>query len=370
MANPSDTSPQPDWNALNQQFWQTWTGAASPATPAAPTGLPWHEGLELWSRMFSGQGGAQGDVAERMLAGAKQFAAFAQAATGSAAAGAANPWTSAYTQAFGPLSATSNPMLDAMKSMQGQGLKGFEQLAAEAQRMAGPARDEMMASMSLPAFGYTREQQERTQAFARASVELQERSAAYNALMLKASQRAFERMERKLAERSEPGREVGTLRGVYDLWIDAAEEGYAEVALSPEFRTAYGELVNAQMRVKKLVNAEIERSTQGVGMPTRTEIDAVHARLADLRRRLAQLEEAIGPSDVEEAMREPAGAARATSKTEPKPKSKSKPAKHAGNGKRGSEAGDAARTRAPQPFAQRLAATRVGGPAKPKHGRK
>src|SRR5687767_14484315 len=160
MAKPSDTSPQPDWNALNQQFWKTWTGAASPATPASPSGLPWHDGLELWSRMFSGQGGAQGDVAERMLAGAKQFAAFAQAATQQASAGAgagtANPWTAAYTQAFGPLSATSNPMLDAMKSMQGQGLRGFEQLAAEAQRMAGPARDEMMASISLPAFGYTR----------------------------------------------------------------------------------------------------------------------------------------------------------------------------------------------------------------------
>ena len=39
-------------------------------------------------------------------------------------------------------------------------------------------------------------------------------------------------------------------RALFDLWIDAAEEAYAEIALSPQFREVYGEFVNSQMRVR------------------------------------------------------------------------------------------------------------------------
>ena len=112
----SSAGGQPDWNALNQQFWKAWTEGASQAGAAGRGNLPWHEGLEMWSRMFAGQGGGQGDVVERMLAGARQFAAFAQSATQPAGApfGAAgqNPWSAAFAQSFGPLSGTNNPMLD------------------------------------------------------------------------------------------------------------------------------------------------------------------------------------------------------------------------------------------------------------------
>lgn len=358
----------PDWNALNQQFWKAWTEGAGQAGAARRGDLPWHEGLEMWSRMFAGQGGGQAEVVERMLAGARQFAAFAQSATqpDGAAFGAAgqNPWSAAYAQSFGPLSATHNPMLEAMRSVAGQGAKGFEQFAAEAGRLAAPMREEFAAMTSMPAFGYTREQQERSQAFVAASVALQERMSRYNALMLKASMRAFELMEGKLGERSEPGREVGTLRGLYDLWIDAAEEGYAEVALSQEFREAYGELVNAQMRLKKLVNEEIERSTEGVGIPTRTEVDAVHRRLAELRRRLARLEDALG-TEVLPAADESSNAAapRAAKRRAAKPRKPSKVARPA----RAAEAApaktrpsaQAPRAPARAGFAETLAATRA-----------
>jgi class III poly(R)-hydroxyalkanoic acid synthase PhaE subunit len=355
-----------DWEALNKQMWSAWTEAARQAGGADTMKMPWHEGLESWSRLFAPQSNAQSDVVERMMSGARQFLGMAQAAaqtaSGKTPMGSASAWSDMLTQALGGLSQFNNPMLDAMRGIAGEGAMGWEQLAAETHKLAGPMKAELGALLSLPTFGYQREQQERQQKLGAAMAEYQEWFARYNGLMLKASQRAFEQMERKLAERSEPGREVGTLRGVYDLWVDAAEEGYAEVALSPEFRKAYGELVNAQMRVRKLVNAEIERSTQGVGMPTRTELDAVHARLADMRRRLSRLEEAV---DAEEAQpREAASPAPARSKT------KSKPAQRARKGNGNGERQAAARASAPQAFAERLAATRAKGRAKPKDGRK
>jgi hypothetical protein len=138
--------------------------------------------------------------------------------------------------------------------------------------------------MEMPAFGYLREHQERLQQGAVALTDYREQLGRYNSLMLKAMQRGFELFEGKLLEREEPGRQVESLRALYDLWVDAAEEGYAEIALSPEFREAYGALVNAQMRVRSAIQQEVEHLGRDLGMPTRSEIDTLGKRLHDLRR--------------------------------------------------------------------------------------
>src|SRR5690606_9996916 len=76
--------------------------------------------------------------------------------------------------------------------------------------------------------------------------------------------------------REEPGRQIETPRALFDLWIDAAEEAYAEIALSPEFRRAYADLVDAQMRVRAGLQGQVEQVCATLGMPTRTEVDAAH----------------------------------------------------------------------------------------------
>jgi polyhydroxyalkanoate synthase subunit PhaE len=138
--------------------------------------------------------------------------------------------------------------------------------------------------LNMPAFGSSRESQERqtdmfkqVQAYAKAMQD-------YQALQLKSTQMAVDRMQSKLEERNEPGRELDSLKAVYDLWIDALEESFAEVALTAEYQKAYGNLVDAQMRVRANVQKQIELATGQVGMPTRTELEGVHLKLAELRR--------------------------------------------------------------------------------------
>ena len=75
-------------------------------------------------------------------------------------------------------------------------------------------------------------------------------------------------------------------RGSFDPWIDAAEEAYADIALSPEFREVYGALVNAQMRLRAGVQKEVELAGAMFGMPTRTEVDSAHRKIAELERAL------------------------------------------------------------------------------------
>jgi len=171
-----------------------------------------------------------------------------------------------------------------LKGISGQGAQGFEQLSQSFAPFLAQAKQEGMSWLQAPAFGYAREHQEHYQKMLTAFAEYQEALKAHNALMLQSSQRSFAIFEDKLAERGEPGRQIDSMRGLYDLWVDAAEQAYAETALSDEFRKVYGDVVNAQTRVRSQIQQEVERIGTDLGMPTRSELNSVHKRLHEMRR--------------------------------------------------------------------------------------
>jgi hypothetical protein len=186
----------------------------------------------------------------------------------------------------------NNPLAKALREISGQGVRSFEQLASGAAPMLQQMQSEGVSWLKAPAFGYAREHQEHYQKMALAFVDFQQAAKKYSALIMKSSQRSFEILELKLAERAEPGRQIDSVRALYDLWVDAAEEAYAEIALSDEFRKVYGDVVNSQMRVRSQMQQEVERIGVDLGMPTRTELNSVHKRLHDLRRELRDSQEA------------------------------------------------------------------------------
>jgi class III poly(R)-hydroxyalkanoic acid synthase PhaE subunit len=140
--------------------------------------------------------------------------------------------------------------------------------------------------LNMPAFGSNRESQERKQALIKHIASYMQAMQAYQGLQMKSIQMAIERMQSKLEERNEHGRQLDSLKAVYDLWIDALEESFAEVALTKDYQTAYGQLVDAQMRVRANVQKQIELATGEIGMPTRSELEGVHQKLAETRRTL------------------------------------------------------------------------------------
>lgn len=147
--------------------------------------------------------------------------------------------------------------------------------------------------LDMPAFGYTREHQERMQAFAKATAEFQQASQAFNAIIAEAGQDAFARFESLLAQRGSDGKPVETARGLFDLWIDAAEDAYADIALGDRFQSAFGDYVNAQMRVRAAMQKEVELACAQWGIPGRAEVDAAHRKVAQLERELRRLREAV-----------------------------------------------------------------------------
>lgn len=285
-----------DFNALARQYWNAWGEAMRNAAPgAAQAGTqPWQEALAWWSRAAQADGGQGNETIGRFNAQAQHWLAQMQqvAAQFAGRDAGATEVAAAWKQAMDAIG--GNPFRDMLQGMGGPGLQGFEQWLQQAAPWLEGLRNEGMSWLRMPAFGFAREHQERWQRLARAQADYQQRTQAYDALMRKATQDAYAIFERKLAECAQPDRQLQSARALFDLWIDAAEDAYAQIALSPEFREVYGQLVDAQMRLRARVQREVEQVCVTFGMPTRTELDGAHRKIVELERQLRRLRDNAG----------------------------------------------------------------------------
>jgi class III poly(R)-hydroxyalkanoic acid synthase PhaE subunit len=297
-----------DWQALQQQYWNAWSDATRGVVQPPQANTPWQEGLEQWSKMF-GTSSKQTETADRLISSAKNYVGLMQSLLGAAAGkmptGFSVPnWTDALRNGFNipgmDAISRSNPFMKIFADMRGPHAMGFDKLPNSFAPFLNQMKQEGLSWLHAPAFGFARERQEHYQKMAAAFVEFQDALGRYNGLMLKSSQRSFEIFESKLGEHDEPGRQIDSMRALYDLWVDAAEDAYAEIALSEEFRNVYGDVVNSQMRVRQAIQQEAERMSADFGMPTRTELNGVHKKLHELRREVRNGRSSESSREIEE----------------------------------------------------------------------
>ena len=322
MANSSESGSK-DFDALARQYWGMWGDAMRGVTPQSATNVGM-QGFQDAIRAWTGQAGGSGHGFDNVLGhfGRQNGDWFAQmqqvAAQFAGRDSSAQDITNAWRQALGGDGA--NPFELLFGGMRGKGLEGFEQWSEAAKPYLQGMRAEAMSALDMPTFGFTREHQEDLQALVKSQLHLKDAMSAYNTLMGKVSKAAYSRFESKLAEREEPGRQISSARALFDLWVDAAEEAYAEIALSPEFRKVYGAMVNAQMTLRNSVQRMAEQAAGSIGMPGRTELDSAHRKIAELERQVRRMQRnqaADAPSIT------PAPTAKAGAKPTPRPAKKS-----------------------------------------------
>lgn len=252
-----------DYEALARQSWDAWSDYLRQST--------------------GGDGGRGNATVEQILSSLKGYFAWLEnvAAASDATDGDWRAWLAGALDSGG-----ATPFAQAFAGLDGAGAQGFETMLRQLQDAAAPWRQQFSSWLGVPAFGYAREHQERQQKLAQAWLDCQTQLGRYQALIARVNRIGIERLEARLTQRAEPGRQVDSLRALYDLWVDAAEEAYAEVALSPEFGEVYGALVDAQMRVRALLQGQVEGLARQFGMPTRSEVNAIGQRLQDVRREL------------------------------------------------------------------------------------
>ena len=361
-----------DFDALARQYWAGWSdimrqaasaqgspaspfgtmgpgfavpgfGAPGFAQPAWPGAVPggmggWQDALAQWSRLAQTMGAQrQPDLNVTLDATLGRFQQqagdwygrmqqLAGELTGKAASAAeiAGRWKE-LLEANG-----EGAWLEMFRGMQSPRMQGFEQWYESVQPMLAGWRNEARGWLGMPTFGVAREHQERLQKMMQAQLDYQDTLAAHNAMLSKSAQRAYENFERKLAGHESPGLEITSARALFDLWIDAAEDAFADMALSADYREAYGAMVNAQMHLRQDVQKEIEHATGQLGMPTRTEIEAAHRKIAELERIVRRMMRGDAASPPR-ASAEPAAARAAARKPGAKPAAK--PARKGPGGK-------------------------------------
>lgn len=304
-----------DWEALQRQYWDAWSGlAAQGRGDAGPekgdednADRHWAEAVETWWKDAGATGSLghtlaeQGrwflDMGEDIL---RQFTALSRQAD--------TETTEAWQMAV-------DAWMDQARSNEQWGwwTQPFRRYLALANQISGFKPEDMgillepdseaslveklRSWLSLPTFGYTRETQEDVQNLARACLAHQEALAAYKQQMLQVATGTAQRLHARLDEIAAEGAEVTSLRQLFDLWVDAGEDEYAVIVWTDEFRSIYGRLINTMMKVRKGVQKLMERQARLTGWPTRSEMDSAHARIHALRQELRDLKAQLQSDD-------------------------------------------------------------------------
>lgn len=270
-----------NYQALAQQSWDTWTRyLQQQATPAyvPGTAMPPHAD----------------DLMARSMAALKGYNEWLQGAAGSGLGQSPAEWQQALQNLFSSLG--GQPFAHAFASIDSEAARSFTQLwQSWLQSSQGGMRFDVE---HMAAFGFTRERQLQQQEMAAAMQEYLDWAGKYQALIQRANTEGFERLQAKLAELTDSARQVESLKALYDLWVEGAEEAYAQIALSEEFRHVYGEMVNAQGRLRQLQQQQLEAMCRELGMPTRSEVSALGKRLHELRREVRDRTASSGSDEV------------------------------------------------------------------------
>ncbi|MDC7806586.1 poly(R)-hydroxyalkanoic acid synthase subunit PhaE [Luteimonas sp BLCC-B24] len=304
-------APGAELERLARQYWNAWQDALQRTMPGATTpgmsgfGMPgafaapadpWQGVRDWWMQQSGAPRGGLDDLLARVNGQAGAWFEQMQQLAGRLAGQNATPEavTAAWRDMLG--GAGANPFAQMLSGLDGPGLQGWDTWMQRLAPLLGASVDGGRPWHALPTFGLAREHQERWQGFAHALADYQHSQQAFQGLLQQASQDAFAHFERRLRER-DPAQPIESPRALFDLWIDAAEDAYADVALSPPFRSAYAEMVAGQMRLRQAVQAEIEQLCRQFDLPTRTELDGAHRKLADLERVVRRLRDRIETLD-------------------------------------------------------------------------
>ena len=305
------------WLAMASQITRAEYGPQSASTAASE---PVAQGLEFWTKMMApalpaqarglgeklaelGQGYLQiGENLWRMVQGVQ------------AATSAGSDWQSALRKQLQELQqgfTTSTGGVDpsaGMATLWGMPLQHWRRLSSSFSVLPGDVEQtlrgagslgpealqrELRNALSLPAVGYMREWQTLVQEWGRYSLEHAEAMRAYESTLTKVGARAFELLTARLLAMAKEEELVDSVRAAYDLWVDCAEEAYADVASGDEFPRIQARLTNTLMDLKRHVQQLVEELQAALNVPTRGELNTTHSRVQGLRRELRELRDQV-----------------------------------------------------------------------------
>jgi class III poly(R)-hydroxyalkanoic acid synthase PhaE subunit len=334
MTDASSSNWGAPWMDAQRKYWESWLeltrqGLGAQAAETPPPLNPWRQSLEQWTRMlasavppqsrewvhkFADINGAYLSLGENLMKGLS-MGQTAQPANWNwmldslkHMQGATPPFGQAQDPWAGFATFWGMPMdnwrrvYSACSIAPGdfeKALRGFGSLAG------GESPENLMGRLfSTPTLGYTREWQEEVQTWGQLWLEHVEALREYGLLLANSNMKAAESLGAKLRKLGEEGKTPDSFRAFYDLWVDAGEDAYAEIAISQPFAKAQARLTNTLMAVKRQEQQMVDEVLSALNMPTRRELDTSHRRLHELQRQVWRLQEALDDAGILELREE------------------------------------------------------------------
>lgn len=312
------------WTQAQNRLWQTWLAMVQPVAAAAGAeagSLPsWQEGPAQWLRLMQtavspAAPGFGGWFVEQWSAPLRVLGSLAAGREGTTAAALpAAEWIAAFTNAFTPFAGGAgvsgfpqNALLRGVGASWGLPMDMWLRLTSSLSALPGAATLGLKAGgmsqphavgplgmeqfLAIPPLGYTREWQEQGQQVARDWLAYQRAQGAYLGILTRIAGRTGELVTQRLAARVTEAKPIQGLREAYDLFVDCAEDAYAEVVTAADFGKVSAELMNAAMALKRHAQAAMEEVANAANLPTRRELNTVHRKGQVLQRQLAALQD-------------------------------------------------------------------------------
>ena len=293
----SDTNPTADWAAAMQKaqadLLRQWTDMSQGWARGAPPG--------------AGSGAAPGaapadGLARHFLEQCEQYLGVSRSlwdlVTRSAAMGDPEQRSRAFTDGLGGLQQqfaglwASTPFgAPGATAFGGTAWPGAGSFGAGMPGMSGmpgfPGFPGAGAAFNMPALGPTREQQESWQRLmqiaARCAQAQMKVSGQWNDII----GRALRELSERVTPRVKSGVAPGSMKEIYDLWVDSAESVYAQAARGAAFVQAQAELTNATSQLRSAQRELLEEWAKQFDLPTRAELNSIHQQLRELKAALA-----------------------------------------------------------------------------------
>lgn len=301
----------PNWLEMQQQYLQALSSFypdSGKNNPGTGNRQVWNEALDYWLDSVKGHVPAENrPVFESIIGQSRvfyamtdQFAAMLKAI--SSAGDTAGDWQAIMTEHFGR-----------MKSMLDSGIQaGADPTTAPPFMWSFPAESwqQLMKSMSvvpdgmfarlaeegiesstekllaIPGLGMTRELQDKLQRALQAWTEYQHQSRHYNAVFTRLGKEALDRLQQDIMKKADSGEKISSLKQIYNMWIDANEDVFAEFAFTDEYARLYGDLVNALTAFRRQSNELSDDLLALVNVPTSAGVNTVTRRQHQMRNEL------------------------------------------------------------------------------------
>lgn len=237
---------------VSRSLWDL-LGRASTAPDAAQRSRLFSDGLQSLQQQFAGMWGATAFGAP--LSGAAM--PFAQGGMGGLGFPGSMPGA---VPGFAPMFGGANPF-------------GF----------AAPGAGAAAPWASLPALGPAREQQEAWQKLSQISARVAQAQMGLSSQWNEIIALALRELGTKITPQLSAGATPGSVKEVYELWVNSAESAYSRVAHGAAFIQAQSELTNASSQLRIAQRELLEDFSRQFDLPTRAELNSIHQQLRELK---------------------------------------------------------------------------------------